>query len=86
MVTVVMLTSPGLVVHVSLGNPSVLIVTGGSLKTSPNPKMTRTCVVTRIAVPQMDRGVIPQTQTSDGNIATYLVVLQEVKSTTEKEK
>lgn len=43
------------------------------------PKMTQTCVVTRTAVPRMDPGVIPLTQMFDGNIATYLDVLQEVK-------
>ena len=50
------------------------------------PKMTQTCVVTRTAVPRMDRGVILLTQMFDGNIATYLDVLQEVKLATEEKK
>ena len=71
-------TSLGLVVHVSRGNLSVLIVTGGFLKMSLIPKMTRTCVVTRKAVPRMDHGVIQLTQMFDGNTATYLDVPLEV--------
>ena len=70
--------SLGLVVHVSRGNLSVLIVTGGFLKMSLIPKMTRTRVVTRTAVPRMDHGVIPLTQMFDGNTATYLDVPLEV--------
>ena len=78
LVTVVTWTSLGLVVHVNRGNLSVLIVTGGFLKMSLIPKMTRTCVVTRKAVPRMDHGVIQLTQMFDGNTATYLDVPPEV--------
>ena len=78
LVTVATWTSLGLVVHVSRGNLSVLIVTGGFLKMSLIPKMTRTCVVTQTAVPRMDHGVIPLTQMFDGNTATYLDVHLEV--------
>jgi len=75
---VAMWTSPDLVVPVSRGTHNVLIVIGEFLKMPQIDRMTSTCVVTQIAVPRMDLGVIPLTLTFDGNIATCQNVLQEV--------
>ena len=70
LVTVATSTSPCQVVVVNLGPLNVLIVTGEFLKMSLMDKMTSTCVVIQIAVPQMDLGVIPLTLMCDGNTAT----------------
>ena len=78
LVTVAMLMSPGLALHVSRGRHNVLIVTGGFLKMPLMDRMTSTCVVTRIAVVRMDLGVTPLILKFDGNTATCPDVLQEV--------
>jgi len=78
LVTVATSVSPVLVVVVNLGPLNVLIVIGGFLKMSLMDRMTPTRVVTRIAVPRMDPGVIPLTLKFDGNTATCRDVLQEV--------